>query len=270
MPWSTSTIRSRGAASAVRSSWGKWSTMQTRIGSAISGAPREFSSDLPNSLGSGEEGTRCMASQQGRSEILALILLAALSACGPRVWARESRQLPTLIVRDLCAKFDGKPAFDSKGQRTTIDCDLVQKVSIISRPTLIETYRQILDQAATLAELRSANVSPDLDCGHFEVQDVTGNHVIVCRSDLGEMVPSVFVADSSDRILRLETVLDYRAIFREAMHRSVVRGRISAYFEPYIELNTDVMIAKLRFTASPLDSVTIENGKISIVMKASR
>src|SRR5207249_215223 len=48
----TSTIRSPGSANAARSSSAKWSSTKTRIGSATSGAPKEFSSGLPKSSGS--------------------------------------------------------------------------------------------------------------------------------------------------------------------------------------------------------------------------
>ena len=46
-PWRTSTIRSPGSANAARSSSAKWSSTKTRIGSATSGAPKEFSSGSP-------------------------------------------------------------------------------------------------------------------------------------------------------------------------------------------------------------------------------
>src|SRR2546421_9644906 len=45
-------IRSPGSANAARSSSAKWSSTKTRIGSATSGAPKEFSSGLPKSSGS--------------------------------------------------------------------------------------------------------------------------------------------------------------------------------------------------------------------------
>src|SRR5438046_6220208 len=51
-PWRTSTIRSPGSANAARSSSAKWSSTKTRLGSATSGAPKEFSSGLPKSSGS--------------------------------------------------------------------------------------------------------------------------------------------------------------------------------------------------------------------------
>jgi hypothetical protein len=51
-PWKTSTIRSPGSANAARSSSAKRSSTKTRIGSATSGAPKEFSSGLPKSSGS--------------------------------------------------------------------------------------------------------------------------------------------------------------------------------------------------------------------------
>jgi hypothetical protein len=43
----TSTIRSPGSASAARSSSAKWSSTKTRIGSATSGGPKDFSSGSP-------------------------------------------------------------------------------------------------------------------------------------------------------------------------------------------------------------------------------
>src|SRR3989304_8116371 len=46
-----SMIRSPVSANAARSSSAKWSSTKTRIGSATSGAPKEFSSGLPKSSG---------------------------------------------------------------------------------------------------------------------------------------------------------------------------------------------------------------------------
>ncbi len=50
--WRTSMIRSPGSANAARSSSAKWFSTKTRIGSATSGAPKEFSSGSPKSSGS--------------------------------------------------------------------------------------------------------------------------------------------------------------------------------------------------------------------------
>jgi hypothetical protein len=67
----------------------------------------------------------------------------------------------------------------------------------------------------------------------------------------------------------METVIDYKSVYREALRRAIKRGSISRFYEPYVDLNTDLTLAKLRYTASPLDSVRLENGKISIVMGAT-
>src|SRR5688572_21431838 len=58
-PWRTSTIRSPGSGNAARSSSARWSSTKTRIGSATSGVPKEFSSGLPKSSGSRLPDERC-------------------------------------------------------------------------------------------------------------------------------------------------------------------------------------------------------------------
>jgi hypothetical protein len=212
-----------------------------------------------------------LAPQRRASAILAPALWSWLITCSAFTFGKEpARELPTVIVRDLCQAYEGKPAFDSKGETTQIDCDWIRRLSIINQPTLVESYREILDKADTLADLRNAKFPPDIDCGRFEIQTVGDNRAVVCQADPGDNVPYVFLADSGDRILRMETVLDYKSIYRDAMRRSVVRGKISKFYEAYVDLNTDLIIAKLRYTASPLDSVTVENGRVSIVMSASR
>jgi hypothetical protein len=197
-----------------------------------------------------------------------LMAFAAGSSIATAKAKDPPRQLPEVIIRDICAAYDGKPAFDSKDETTTINCNWIRDLSIIPQATPIEVYRDILDHAVMLADLRNAKLPSDIDCGNFDVQRVAANLSVVCRSDLGEKVPLVFLADESGKIQRMETVIDYKSVYREALRRSIKRGSISRFYEPYVDLNTDLILAKLRFTASPLDSVRLENGRISIMMGA--
>jgi hypothetical protein len=201
---------------------------------------------------------------------LMAVIGSLLCSFGRSASAKDApRRLPDVIIRDLCATYDGKHAFASKGETTTIDCDWIRDLSTIPQSTPIEVYRDILDDAVMLTDLRHAKWPSDIDCGNFDVQRVGTNLSVVCRSDLGETVPLVFLADESGKIQRMETVIDYKSVYREALRRSIKRGSISRFYEPYVDLNTDLTLAKLRFTASPLDSVRLENGKISIVMGAT-
>jgi hypothetical protein len=212
-----------------------------------------------------------MIRDQTAGALLELALLASLLAgSAPVLGEGTARELPGAIVHDLCQKYDGKAAFVSNDETTRIDCDWIRKLSTINKPTVIEAFRDVLNKANTLADLRNVKFPSDIDCGRFDIQTVGDNRAVVCEGELGDKVPYVFLADSSDTIMRMETVLDYKSIYRAAMRRSMVKERISRFYDAYVDLNTDLIIAKLRYTASPLDSVTVENGRISIVMAASK
>jgi hypothetical protein len=190
-------------------------------------------------------------------------------ACGQSISGAEpARRLPETIIRDICKKYDGKSAYESKGETTRVDCEWIGRMAVLSRPTPIEEYRAVLNGAATLTELKQAKLPTGIDCGGFKVQVVGGNRMVVCRGDVEEMGPYVFFADAKGAIQRFETILDYESVYRAALRRSVDRGKISGFSEAYVDLNADIMLAKLRFTATPLDSIRVENGRISIVMTA--
>jgi hypothetical protein len=190
-------------------------------------------------------------------------------ACGQSISSAETaRRLPETIIRDICKKYDGKSAFEAKGETTRVDCEWVGRMAVLSRPTPIEEYRAVLNEAATLAELKQAKLPTGIDCGGFKVQIVGGNRMVVCRGDVDEMGPYVFFADAKGAIQRFETILDYESVYRAALRRSMDRGKISGFSEAYVDLNAEIMLAKLRFTATPLDSIRVENGRVSIVMTA--
>jgi hypothetical protein len=197
---------------------------------------------------------------------LASLLSIAASAATAE---RPARRLPETVIRDICKKYDGKSAYTVDGETTHIDCGWIEKMAVISRSTPVELYRAVLDHATMLEDLRTAGLPDDLDCGKFEVQVVGDMRAIVCHGELDAAVPYVFLAGASGMILRMETILDYKGGLRAAMRRSVANGEISTYYETFIDLNMDVMLAKLHFTATPIDSVSVVNGKISIVLRAS-
>jgi hypothetical protein len=203
--------------------------------------------------------------------LLTLVLAAGLLAGGEaKSMESSARRLPDVIVKEICERYDGKAAFEAKDETTRIDCEWVGRMAVLSRPTPIEEFRRVLDQAATLTELEQTKLPADVACGAFRVQIVGGNRMVVCRGEVDEMGPYVFFGDAKGTIQRLEMILDYESVYRAAMRRSMDRGKISGFSEAYIDLNADIMLAKLRFTATPLDTIRVENGRISIVLNAPK
>src|SRR6476659_1940914 len=97
---------------------------------------------------------------------LSIFAGAILASGGTRLARAEdaSRQLPETVVRDFCKKYAGKPAYTSDSETTHIDCDWIEKMSVLRQPTPIETYRKLLDHVTMLADLREAKLPEDLDC----------------------------------------------------------------------------------------------------------
>jgi hypothetical protein len=182
----------------------------------------------------------------------------------------EVRRLPFLSSHRICKKYEGQPAFDVDGGTTRINCPWVVKLSVLDNQTLIERFRRVLDEAPKLTDLRAVNLPPGVDCGRFEERVTADLRTINCRADLGETVPHLFVADSSGRILRMEISVNYKNIYRAALSKAIARGSISKFYEPYVDLQTDLMVEKLRFIASSLDTVSVDGEQLSVVLSVRK
>ena len=203
-----------------------------------------------------------------RAALICIVQIAFAAQVGLAESQREERRLPADTTRTICKRYNGQPAFDADGKTVKINCPWVEKMSVLDTPTPVEIYRRVLDQAPKLTDLRHAKFPSDTDCGNFEEQTTTDSRKIVCRANLGEVVSYEFVADSSGRMLRMQTSVNYKAIYRIALHKSIARGSISKFYEPYVDLNADIFLEKLKFTASPLDSVTESQGAMVMVLAA--
>jgi hypothetical protein len=180
----------------------------------------------------------------------------------------DVRRLSSQTSRDICKRYEGLPAFDAAGETVRITCPWVETMSILDTPTPIEIYRLVLDQAPQLSDLRSAKLPRDTDCGRFEEIAVADLRKVVCHADLGEIVSYVFIADSHGKILRMESSVNYKNIYRIALRKAIARGKLTKFYEPYLDLNTDVMVAKMRSTATSLDIIDVDEGTISFVLAA--
>ena len=180
------------------------------------------------------------------------------------------RQLPAPIVESLCAKYKGVPAFVRGGEVIRIDCAYVTTLARIDAPTLAENYRQIIGSAVTLDGLRTSSaLPPDQTCGSFSEQRIGQERMIECHSLLGgQDVAFRFYADAAGQLTRVETSFNYYTIYRTTLGQAVTRGSISKFFDAYVELQTDLQIAKLRYTAAAHDRVVDRDGAISVVVSA--
>jgi hypothetical protein len=209
-----------------------------------------------------------MTNRRNTAILMCIIQIAFAAHAGLAGSQREERRLPSDTTRTLCKRYNAQLAFDADGKAVKINCPWIEKMSVLDTPTPVEIYRRVLDQAPKLSDLRYAKFPPDTDCGKFEEQINTDSRKIVCRANLGEVVLYEFMADSSGRMLRMQTSVNYKAIYRIALHKSIARGSISKFYEPYVDLNADIFLEKLKFTASPLDSVTENQGAMVMVLTA--
>lgn len=199
-----------------------------------------------------------------------LLLLVLATLVIPSLAQDGARRLPFQTTQEICKRYEGQPAFDREGQTVRINCPWVDKMSVLENRTPIELYRSILDQASRLSDLRSVPLPPDMDCGGFKEQSAGGERKVVCRADLGDTVEYVFVGDSRGDILRMESSLNYKNIYRGALRKSIARGSITRFYEPYVDLQTDLIVEKMKFTATPLDSVRLQGETVSFVVAARR
>lgn len=184
----------------------------------------------------------------------------------------QPKRLPMPVVQSICAKYEGAPAFRRNGELAKIDCPYVDRLGEINKPTLMESYHRILENAKTLSELRTFGGLPsDLSCGEFKERQQGTERVVDCSSMLAEQsVPFVFVADARGRLLRVETTFNFEHIYRLAMERAVRRGSVSEFYEPYVNLHVDLLVEKLRLTSSEGDEVTLKDGGIvAVVVRAA-
>jgi hypothetical protein len=205
--------------------------------------------------------------------IRTLLLFALGYVCTAPVRAESgAKQLPIDIVQRVCDKYAGKPAFVRKGEVMNIDCPYVDRLGKISEKTLVQVYREILLAAETIEGLRLSRKLPtDLFCGKFDERRQGPERAIECTSTLaGEVVPFKFISDEHGKLLRFETVFDFRKIYRSTLERAVSRGDISKFYASYVDLQTDLLVEKLRHTAQDHDIVAVNDGVVRLVVLAIR
>ena len=201
------------------------------------------------------------------------LLLAAL-ALGTTAQAQPNanRQLPFPTIQALCDKFKDQPAFERQGEVTRISCPTVYRFGEIDRETLVEIYRRLMTGAGSLDKLRTLpNLPEDLVCPPGATQRGNAELLLDCRSQLGtENTAFRFYANAQGMLTRLETSLNFAKVYRAGMQRAQQRGSVSRFHEAYVQLQTELMFEKLKFTAAPQDSVTLKDGTISLVLRLAR
>ncbi len=75
-------------------------------------------------------------------------------------------------------------------------------------------------------------------------------------------------ADAAGQLTGVATLLNFNTIYRATLDQAVSRGSISKFFDAYVDLQTDLQIAKLRYTAAANDRVVDRDGTISVVVSA--
>jgi hypothetical protein len=203
-----------------------------------------------------------------RAKCLAFIGVFAATALFPGTGSGQASQraIPAAIVQGLCEKYEGQPLFIAHGDTVQGNCPYIQTMAVIDKPTIIEAYRVILASSRNLAGLRT-RVTSDTRCGAFEARKVKDELLVHCTTNLGAgLYPMDFYATAQGDLVRLETNVDYRKVYRAALDRALERGSISKYYDAYIDLQFDLMVNKLNATARPNDRVAVEGSIINVLV----
>jgi hypothetical protein len=191
----------------------------------------------------------------------------------PEQIERSARQapgapLPPAVVKALCEKYEGKRAFVANGTLQKLNCVFITERAVVPKTSLIPEYRAILATARTLRGLRTATLPTDLACGTFEERATGDTRTITCSTDLGDGMRFDFVARQDGTLTGVRVEFDYKSMYREGMEQSKKRGKISEFYEPWIELYTDLQIATLNLTRDANDTVEVDGDRITVFVAA--
>jgi hypothetical protein len=172
--------------------------------------------------------------------------------------------LPRAVVESLCEKYEGKPAFVAHGTLQTLNCAFITQRAVVPKTSLLPEYRAILRAARTLSGLRTTTLPTDLACGAFEEHATGDTRTITCSTDLGDGMRFDFVARRDGSLTGVRVEFDYKSMYRKGMESSKKRGKIAEYYEPWIELYTDLQIATLNVTRRENDRVDVDGDTITV------
>lgn len=208
-----------------------------------------------------------IASRIGACTLLLTPLLGGAQALLPPA-PPPPAPLPRAVIDALCSRYDGKPAFERNGDVTKLSCAMVERLAQVGGTKVIPVYRAILGAARTLEGLRTVTLPRDLECGTFADVRVGDARHVRCTSELGQTVPFTFIASGDGTLRGVEIVYDHAAIYRIAMQRAVHRGALSAYFEPYVALQSDIQHAELETAREDGDRVERDGDRVTVFVAA--
>lgn len=197
--------------------------------------------------------------------LMFVLLNFPISLCSAQQFTTH---LSDSTIDSLCAKYKNKPGFVKKGREVKLTCNFIARGAKQEEESILLLYRYILSSAQTISGLHDAykaGVLPqDLSCGEFKEQSVPGGRILACESDLGEVVPFVFHADKQGTLQYIDIKLRFKSLYRSTLERAIKRGTISKFYEPYLDLQTDFFVERLRATAGTGDTVAVNGDEINI------
>jgi len=216
----------------------------------------------------------------------------AVSEIPAAAW-QTSTALPPNTIDILCAEYEGQPAFLVDKQELTLDCAWIQKLAASSKSgSIVASLRQALTSFATLDELldaaQSGHLPPGLSACIMEkpraaqprgnqrhLRDLRGRSVqsgepvqpsrVICHIDIGVDLPITFEANAHGELQGLSASLNYEQMYRDLSNRSLANHRMTAYHEPWIKLQGEILLAGLKQTARPGEEPYAVNARLGTV-----
>jgi len=194
--------------------------------------------------------------------------LTLLVGLVPTSLAASSPKLENKLA-SICTKYEGKPIFDSDGRTSFATCKWIREMSATQTGSPFSAYQKVLASTEYVSDVKASPGFPkDLTCD--SPSKTADGQELQCWVNLGIRVPVQFVADRSGVLEGVKMSLRYREVRRLAAESAVSRGRISKYYDAFVDATTEVHVATWDAAKLPSDTLQFDGDNLSIYVASQR